>query len=331
MSEATRTRIRWVDLPGHVRAAVEEIIGDRVAAAATQPGGWSPGSADRVRTAGGRRAFVKAVSPAQNDHSPVLHRAESRNAAALPAHTPAPRLRGCHDDGEWVALVFDDVEGRHPATPWRADELAAVLDALEAMAAALTPAPVAHAPRAADTLGNDFGGWHRIAAEPPEHLDPWARARLDELRARADHGVAALAGDTLCHGDLRADNLLVGPDGRVSVVDWPWACRGPAWLDTVLLLVNVRLHGGHDTEALLRARPLTAAAEPDAVTGVLAGLAGFFADRARQPPPVGIPGLREFQRAQADAVLAWLAERLDRPATRSASRCRATGSAPPGS
>ncbi|MEO3775495.1 phosphotransferase [Micromonospora sp. B11E3] len=310
MGETTRTRIGWTDLPEHVRAGVERIIGDRVVAAQSQSGGWSPGSADRVRTAGGRRAFVKAVSPAQNDRSPGMHRAEARNAAALPASAPAPRLWGCHDDGEWVALVFDDVAGRHPATPWNGPELDAVLTALEAMATALTPAPVAHAPTAAERLGYDFAGWHRIAADPPERLDPWAGAHLDELRAGADRGIAALSGDTLCHCDLRADNLLIGADGGVSVVDWPWACRGPAWLDTVLLLVNVRLHGGHDTEALLRTRPMTADADPADVTGVLVGLAGFFVDAARYPAPAGIPGLRAFQQAQADALLPWLAARL---------------------
>ncbi|WP_331461033.1 hypothetical protein [Micromonospora tarapacensis] len=109
--------------------------------------------------------------------------------------------------------------------------------------------------------------------------------------------------------DLRADNLLVDRAGRVTVVDWPWAARGPNWLDTVMLLLDVRMQGGHDAEALLRRLPLTAAADPDAVTGRLAGLAGFFIDRARLPPPPGIPTLRAFQHAQAEVLLAWLAER----------------------
>jgi hypothetical protein len=42
----------------------------------------------------------------------------------------------------------------------------------------------------------------------------------------------------------------------------------------------------------------------------LAGLAGFFIDAARQPPPVGLPTLRAFQRAQGQAVLSWLREEL---------------------
>ncbi|MFC4150547.1 phosphotransferase family protein [Micromonospora mangrovi] len=310
MTSATRSRIGWADLPPAIRAAVEELLGDRVVEAVSQVGGYSPGTADRVRTVGGRRAFVKAVSPALNEHSPGLHRQEARIAAALPPHAPAPRLLGTHDDGDWVVLVFADVDGRTPATPWRADELAAVLTALERMAAALTPAPVPAAPTAADQLRDDFAGWHRITGDPPADLDPWARRRLPELVGAAATGLAALTGDTLCHLDVRADNLLIEVDGAVSVVDWPWACRGPAWLDTVLLLINVELHGGHDTEALLRACPVTAGVDPDAVTGVLAGFAGFFLDGSRRPPPTGIPTVRAFQRAQGEAVLSWLRRRL---------------------
>ena len=55
-------RISWTDLPGHVQAGVEEILGAPVVEATGQQGGFSPGTADRVRTATGRRAFVKAVS-----------------------------------------------------------------------------------------------------------------------------------------------------------------------------------------------------------------------------------------------------------------------------
>lgn len=310
MTSVTKTRIGWTDLPGHVRAAVEEILGDRVVTAVSQPGGFSPGTADRVRTAGGKRAFVKAVSPAQNEHSPRLHRTEALVTAALPPAAPAPRLLGSYDDGHWVALVLVDVEGRHPVTPWDAAELAAVLSTLERMAAVLTPASVAVAPTAADQLGYDFAGWRRIAERPPADLDPWARDRLPELCAASERGLAALTGDTLCHLDVRADNLLLRTDGTVVVVDWPWACRGPAWLDSLLILVNVRLYGGHDVEALLRARPFLADVDPAAVTGVLTGFAGFFLDGSRQPAPPGIPTVRAFQRVQADAVLDWLTHRL---------------------
>jgi aminoglycoside phosphotransferase (APT) family kinase protein len=290
---------------------VEEIIGDAVVEAVSQAGGFSPGTADRVRTTDGRRAFVKAVSPAQNEHSPDLHRREARVTGALPAHVPAPRLLGCYDDGGWVALVLQDIDGRHPATPWASDELERVLATLDDLAGSLTPSPLPGLATAADRLAEDFAGWRRITADPPPDLHPWVVRHLDELCAQADRGLAALAGDTLVHTDIRADNLLLRPDGTVTVVDWPWACRGPAWLDTLLLLINVRLFGGHDTQALLAERAAVTGADEDDLIAVLAGVAGFFADAARQPPPRGLPTVRAFQRAQADTVLSWLRERPD--------------------
>jgi aminoglycoside phosphotransferase (APT) family kinase protein len=301
MVVASGVRIGWVDLPGRVRDAVEAIVGGVVVEAVSQPGGFSPGTADRIRTAGGRRAFVKAVSSAQNEHSPRMHRQEAGIAAALPAGTPAPTLLGTYDDGDWIALVFADVEGRHPTTPWRDDELAAVRAALDHLARALTPSPIPGAPTAHDHLAHDFAGWHRLRDDPPATLDGWAATHLDDLCLHAEHGLVALAGDTLAHTDIRADNLLISADGTVTVVDWPWACRGPAWLDTLLLLVNVRLYGGHADLA-------TVDADPADLIGVLAGLGAFFADAARHPAPPGLPSLRAFQQAQADVVVSWLRE-----------------------
>lgn len=307
MTSASGVRIGWADLPHDVRSAVEEIVGGAVVEAVSQVGGFSPGTADRVRTADGRCAFVKAVSPAQNERSPELHRQEARVTAALPASVPAPQFLGCYDDGEWVALVLQDIEGRHPATPWVSDELDRVLTVLDDLAGSLTPPPLPGLETAADLLAEDFGGWRRISADPPADLDPWTARHLDELRALADRGLAALTGDTLVHTDIRADNVLLSPDGTVTIVDWPWACRGPAWLDT-LLLINARLYGGHDTHALLTRRAAVTGTDPQDLIAVLTGLAGYFADAARQPPPKGLPTLRAFQRAHADTVLSWLRE-----------------------
>jgi hypothetical protein len=170
MISATGVRIGFFDLPAHVRAALEGILGGAVVSAVSQPGGFSPGTADRVVTADGRRGFVKAISPAQNAHAPALHRRETAISGALPAAAPAPRLLGSFDDGEWVALVLDDVEGRHPATPWRDAELSAVLSALG-------PAG-GHAHPVAAACGADGGGvlrprlrrvapaGHRLARRP---------------------------------------------------------------------------------------------------------------------------------------------------------------------
>ena len=126
-------RPRWEDLPPHVRAGVEDVLGSPVVRADSQAGGFSPGSADRVLTAAGRRAFVKAVGAAQNPHSPVLHRREARVSAALPPSLPVPRLLGVFDAGARVALVLEEVDGHQPPLPWRAGDVDAVLGALAAL------------------------------------------------------------------------------------------------------------------------------------------------------------------------------------------------------
>src|SRR5690348_189205 len=72
MIPATGVRIGWADLPRHVREAVEDILGAPVMAAHSQAGGFSPGTADRVETAIGGRAFVKAVGIELNAKSVAM-------------------------------------------------------------------------------------------------------------------------------------------------------------------------------------------------------------------------------------------------------------------
>ena len=87
---AQGVRIEWVQLPAPVRVAIEDVCGAAVVQARTQPGGFSPGLAARVRCANGARYFVKAVSAHANPDTPGLHRQEARVLAALePLITPA--------------------------------------------------------------------------------------------------------------------------------------------------------------------------------------------------------------------------------------------------
>jgi len=295
-------RIGWQDLPAPVQARAEQIIGGRVVEARSQAGGFSPGTADRVRTDRGLRAFVKAVAPAINEISARMARDEMRITSAMPPGVPVPRMLGGFDDGEWVVLILEDVEGTHPRTPWVSSEIDAAVTALRELAAALTPAPIA-VPTAAEQLAGDFAGWSRLAASVPPDLDPWAVERLPQLRAAAERGLAALrTGETLTHCDIRADNILVRGDGSMIFVDWPWGCTGPEWLDRLLLALNVIVHGGDPSPALTDI-------DHQVATDVIAGLAGYFEHVCRLPPPPGIPTVRAFQRWQAEALRPWLRSR----------------------
>jgi len=292
-----------------VRRGVEDVLGSPVVRARSQPGGFSPGSADRVRTRDGRRAFVKAVGSRPNPDSPPMHRAEALIAGWLPAELPVPALLGAVEADDWVAVVLEDVDGSVPVLPWRDDDLDAVLRALSDLAARATPCPVPDLPDSRTAFAAELQGFERLAADGTGSAGLPALDDLDRLRELASRGLAVLEGDTLVHGDLRADNVLVTARGAV-LVDWPWASRGPAWLDTVSLLVEVERFGGHDVDALLTALPTTRDVDPDDVTGVLAGFAGYFLDAARRPPPPGLPTVREFQRVQGVALLGWVRARL---------------------
>ncbi|MEU8192759.1 aminoglycoside phosphotransferase family protein [Microbispora amethystogenes] len=308
---AEGVRIPWSAVPEELRLAVERHLGDRVAEAVTQPGGFSPGVAARLRLAGGGRAFVKAVGPEPNPDSPAFHRAEARVAAALPAGVPAPRLLASFDRDGWVVLLFEDVEGRLPAQPWDPDELALVLGALARMAEALTPAPI-RVPAAAERFGDEFRGWRRLAADGADltdALDPWAVRHLPRLAELEEHWGRAAEGACLAHADMRADNLLLTGDGRVLVVDWPHACLAAPWFDLVGMLPSVTMQGGPQPAQVFDGHPVARNADSGAVTAVLAAITGYFLQRGLLPPPPGLPTLRAFQLAQGRVALTWLRQR----------------------
>ncbi|MYZ39481.1 aminoglycoside phosphotransferase family protein, partial [Streptomyces sp. SID4917] len=152
-------RIPWRGLPRSVSAGIEDVLQGTVTAAGSQQGGFSDGLAVRLELSDGRRAFVKAVDAVAAPAVGAFHRREIGVTGGLPSGVPVPRLLGSFDDGEWVALVFEDIDGALPAQPWREDELERVLDAVTGLAERLTPAPPLEPALAAPRLG----GWARLA------------------------------------------------------------------------------------------------------------------------------------------------------------------------
>jgi aminoglycoside phosphotransferase (APT) family kinase protein len=239
-----------------------------------------------------------------------MHRREAALSAQLPMSSLLPALRATYDDGEWVALLFDEVDGRLPRLPWDDAELRRVVTAIEELHEVMTPCPVAHVPTMARRLEAEMSGWRTIAAGlgTDVALDDWARRHVGRLAALESQWAAAAGGDTLLHGDIRVDNLLVTRD-NVVFVDWANAGRGAPMFDIVAWAPTVVMQGGPAPEQLLAACPATARAEPDAVDAVVAAIAGYFVFQAAQPPPPGLPTVRAFQAAQGDVTLAWLRER----------------------
>jgi hypothetical protein len=303
---AQGVRVRYDATPPALRTWVDATLGSPVVSAVTQPGGFSPGVAARLVCADGRRAFCKAVSGTDNPDTPKMHRDEARITSALPAAAPVPRLMATYDDGSWVALLLDDVEGRHPTLPWRPDELGLVVSSLDELAGLLTPCPVA-VPEVGVGMEEDFTNWRPLAASPLPGLDEWSLRHLDALADLESGWAAAATGETLLHMDVRADNLLV-TDERVWVVDWPWASRGHPVFDLVGFAPSVAMQGGPEPTALLGLSRTGRAAEPDRLRPLVCAIAGFFTRRALLPAPAGLPTVRAFQRAQGEVARRWLCE-----------------------
>jgi aminoglycoside phosphotransferase (APT) family kinase protein len=305
---AQGVRVHWEQLPESVRSAIEGRLGARVVEAVTQPGGFSPGLAARLRLDDGRRVFVKAVSETANPDTPIMHRREARIVAALPATAPVPRLLWIHDEGGWVALGYEDVVGRHPGAPWTEADLLIVVAALKKMSVDLTPSPIATEVTASGAFEHGITGW-RIALERREtSLDSWSLkhlARLADLESRAP---AAAAGETLLHFDTRADNILIADD-RVYVLDWPSARTGAAFIDWLIMAPSVAMQGGPAPGELMSRFDLSAVPRDD-FDAILCSVAGYFVVHALDPPPPGLPTVRAFQAAQGQVALAWLKDRL---------------------
>lgn len=317
---ATVRRPDWGTLPDAVREAVGEAAGCAVVHADPPPGSGFTGSfAAVVHLRDGRRVFAKAGRG--SDDNPHVLRALTQEAgvlAALPPRTPAPRLVGERrvEDGAhpWQVLVMEEVVGRLPQ-PWTEVDVDAVHHACLQAAAALTPPPAGLAiPTLPDSLRDDtrtlalFDRLDDGSVAPTWGQPAWLVERAAELSRLARAAPDAVAGDTACHGDLRADNVLVHR-GRAVLVDWNWLAVAAAWTDFVAVLPLARADGV-DADAWVARSPLCRDVDPDAVDAWLANIAAYMLAAAHDPVWVGgSPLVRVHQRRWARTFLDWIGAR----------------------
>jgi aminoglycoside phosphotransferase len=312
MTDQQQLRLTWPELPDSIHRAVEEILGGPVVEAHSQTNGFSPGSADRVRSGNGNRAFVKAVSLERNPDTMDLHRRELAVLRSLPATISAPRLLGSFDDGEWVALVIESIDGVHPSGTPTTIDISAVLSALLLLPAIRANDSWAELPSASLELAPDFRGWSNFRCGGRSMALPVSTyEHLDELEQLAAAAAQAVSGEYLLHLDLRIDNILLDDSGRAWLIDWPWAGIGVRWFDALTVLLDARLLGSDiDADAIIATHPLFADASDDNINAVLSGLTSYFLDAAQQPAPDNMPTIRAFQHAEGMAGLSWLGQRL---------------------
>ena len=263
-------RLQWEQLPRALQRTIEAMVGARVVGSVSGTGGYSPSLASRCDLDDGRRVFVKAVSAEQNPETPGMLRREIEVTRCLSTDVPAPLLLDAFDDGQWVVAVFEYVDGRTPGDPWRDDELRAVCAAVTQLGhAPVSEQLLALLPTAEDRLAPMFDNWEILAASPPDGLDSWVAEHVDLLGALEAGWRDAVAGASLLHNDVRSDNTLIEPSGRVVFVDWPHACIGASWVDLVFMVPSVVLEGGRPEDVL---RFIDAAAAQHTVDTLLATL-----------------------------------------------------------
>lgn len=293
----TARRVEWSHLPPRVREAVEGRLGSPVTGAVSQGAGFTPGFASVLTCADGTRHFVKAAAVKAQRLFAESYREEARKLSALPVDVPAPRLLWAAEVEDWFLLCTEYVDGRAPARPWTASDLALASDMAIRIAEVLTPAPGV----ALGTAVDEFASWPGLWAV----IDHPRAADIGALAARyAD----VVSGETVVHTDIRDDNILVLDEERAVLCDWNWPVLGARWLDSLFLLIGPR-GDGLDVDAHIAAHPLLSAVPPEHVDVALALILGYFTVSAAEPVPPTSPHIRAAQAWQRDVIDQWLAER----------------------
>jgi len=287
---------------------VDAALGSPVVQAHEQVGGMSPGCATRVVCADGTRAFVKAVGTDLNPDTPDLFRRESAVLELLGSHELWADLVASHDDGDWVALLLEDVEGTHPDFHDDAD-LSAVLAAVDRLAPVLGQRVPDQSIWTSPVGLVDVGRRFRIWAETLAGLDSAPSSAPVPEWVRADAGrwaevLGAMADDPhhqLVHWDIRNDNLLRRPGGEIVILDWGLAAIGPAWVDPLLARLERVDESWFDTS--IASSPSLVAAGDEAITAWLVGFATHLAVRSVTAVDVNLPTLNDFRRRESARML----------------------------
>lgn len=317
-------RATWKDLPAEVRTWVQQTLGSSVIAASSQSGGFSLGTADRLTCRSGQRAFLKAVDERLHPETARLHRQEGRVTASFPPSAPVPQLLArqeipASDGSHWVALLLEDIEGHQPTRPWKYNELSTTFQALNAIGE--IPVDVAlELPRTEDDL-DELAFWHRLTeGVKPEQLIhtartsahhtllellPWANAHATEYAAFVDKELMSkLAGNSYVHTDLRADNILIQPNGAATIVDWPWATVGNHQVDIALIAVDALIADPNLSLAqTLELMPAQNRLGEDLLQAAVVSLAGYYLYAALQEPSSSTHSSLAEMRAERASIL----------------------------
>jgi hypothetical protein len=324
--------------PGSVIDQVGGALGGPIVGEEPAAAGFTESVASVVAAASGATVFVKAGPVSDGSADAVRAGAE---LAAVIGDLGPPLLSLIEADG-WVAAVYAVVPGR-AIVDWETGDLPRLAEFSERFAARLDPAPIPGTEPYARAFAPLLGTWQALAARNATAEESAAggaataaagiaagaeMAAVEHVRQlalpyglhveilaelEADWHAQLEVGTALQHGDIRRDNVVREPSGRLWLVDWTHRWTAPGWADWVRLAPDVAA-SGFDPEAVLQGSAW-ADADAHAVNVMLAGLAGRCWRDGHRPDVPGLPQLRPMQLLQGDMTLRWLARRI-RPAVR---------------
>jgi hypothetical protein len=307
---ASKRRLRWGQVPPPVKRAIELLAGGQVVAAVNCEGGYSPGLASRLTRADGHRFFVKAIDAGAWPDQAAMYRAEASVSAALPRTIPAPRLLRWLDDGRWIVLLFDCVDGTEPDLRRRPEDTRRVATAIGDLAGMLTPSPIE-----APSVHPRLGGWAELASDRDRLArlparSRWAAEHLSLLIALEAEGLHEAKGESLVHFDAYPHNILLTAD-RVLFADWAHARLGAPFIDLILFASSAAAIGV-DPEPVVRGHAPAAATEPHVIDAVLAAHAGFCLRGSLHTATPDFAPIIAAKTELGTAAITWLERRLDR-------------------
>lgn len=304
-------RTPYDSAPPALHAWAAETLGAPVVDVRPRIGGMSPAVAASLRATNGARAFVKAVCHAINPNTPDHFRHEIAVLSVLADLPPMPyraRLMSTYDDGDWVAIALEDIDGRHPDWSSEADR-AAVFEAVRRQSAELTPIPARLPPGSIrDVAVKHLAAMRNATPAEVAGLPGWAASRLSQLTEPAQRSLDNHRDESFCHWDIRHDNILIRlRDGQPMMLDWGMSRRGPHWADTMIFALEWVDSPTFDD--IMSSIGLTDG-EQDDVTGFLAGAGCYLTMTSTCPPPPSMPRLPAFRRQVGAACLRGVRRRL---------------------
>jgi Phosphotransferase enzyme family len=311
-------------VPSPVKQRAESLLGAPITRALRVWGGYAPSATFRLILSDGRRAVFKGTYPTSNEVMPKAIRDEERVYRELGSLIQpwAPTCFGSIEHADWFALVLEDL-GPPQVPPWTSRRAAAALrDYARFHAATLgrTDLPtwlrrdrhhsVARTWRELAESRGGLDGTASLASRHAAEARDWLARHIEELVAAAERLIDIDPPHALLHFDTRSDNLRIQPGGRLRLFDWPYTCVGPPEFDMVAFVQSIAAEGGPQPEQCVGWYAEGMPVREKALVASIAAIAGYFADRAWQPPIPGLPRVRDIQRRQLRSSLAWCARQL---------------------